>query len=107
MNLRITYHSTSSIPQVFNLSNHSYFRLDSASHLSEYELCIKAHSYLETNANLLPTGKLIPTSGSSYDFRKPIQLGHKQLDTPFILDHGIEKRSHGIAKKKALKKPPR
>ncbi len=29
--LRITYHSTSSIPQVFNLSNHSYFRLDSAS----------------------------------------------------------------------------
>ncbi len=62
--------------------------------LSEYELCIKAHSYLETNANLLPTGKLIPTSGSSYDFRKPIQIGHTPLDTPFILDkkyHGIEK----------------
>src|SRR6056300_253670 len=92
--LRITYHSTSSIPQVFNLSNHSYFRLDSARDLSEYELCIKANSYLETNANLLPTGKLIPTPGSTYDFRKPSQIGHTPLDTPFVLDkkyHGIEK----------------
>lgn len=92
--LRITYHSTSSIPQVFNLSNHSYFRLDSARDLSEYELCIKANSYLETNANLLPTGKLIPTPGSTYDFRKPIQIGHTPLDTPFVLDkkyYGIEK----------------
>ncbi|MDG1214259.1 MAG: hypothetical protein P8N20_09060 [Flavobacteriaceae bacterium] len=92
--LRITYHSTSSIPKVFNLSNHSYFTLDNATDISEYELCIKAHFYLETNTSLLPTGKLIPTPESTYDFRKPTQIGHTTLDTPFVL----EKKYHGKEK---------
>ena len=99
--LRIKYQSTSSIPKVFNLSNHSYFRLDNAMDLSEYELCIKANSYLETNANLLPTGKLIPTPGSTYDFRKPTQIGHTPLDTPFVID----KKYHGIEKGASLDSP--
>lgn len=100
--LRIKYHSTATLPQVFNLSNHSYFILDSATDLSEYELYIRANFYLETNARLLPTGKLIPTPGSTYDFRKPTQLGHTHLDTPFVLDkkcHGIERVATAYCKK--------
>ena len=100
--LRIKYHSIATLPQVFNLSNHSYFILDSATNLSEYELCIRANFYLETNAHLLPTGKLIPTPGSTYDFRKAKQLAHTQLDTPFVLDkkhHGIERVASAYLKK--------
>ena len=84
--LKIIYKATSDRTTVVNLTNHSYFRLDDASDINNYQLQLNCPDYLETYDNLLPTGKLLPVKGTKYDFLNSKPIGKKRLDTPFVLD---------------------
>ena len=88
--LKISYNSTSTIPQVFNLSNHSYFILDQAQDVSDYLLEINAFHRIQTDHQLLPTGKLLSLKNDAYHFSPPKKINQIRLDTPFVLNHKSE-----------------
>ena len=88
--LIIRHEATTDRPTVVNLTNHSYFKIDSRPGISHYHLQVSAKQRLETDQRLLPTGRLLPVRGTDFDFRTPRQLGGTLLDTPFALEPSSE-----------------
>lgn len=84
--LHIIHEATTDFTTVVNLTNHSYFKLDSENIIDHYYLKLNCPEVVETNKNLLPTGKLIPVVGTKYDFLSEQQIGLTRLDTPFSTD---------------------
>jgi len=86
--LHINYEAKTDRSTVVNLTNHSYFRLDDAPNLSSHKLQLNCSKYAQTDAKLLPTGKLVSVKKTDKDFRNFNYLGNVHLDTPFVVDKG-------------------
>lgn len=77
--LRISYCMKSDKATVINPTNHSYFNLgghdsgDVLGHVME----VYSDSFLLTDANLLPTGKIASVEGTPMDFRKAHTVGER------------------------------
>ncbi len=84
--LVIRHEARTDRPTAVNLTNHTYFKLDSQPIISHYHLRLHAGRRAETDARLLPTGRILPVGGTPYDFRAGQGLGDLALDTPFLLD---------------------
>jgi aldose 1-epimerase len=84
--LSIRFEATTDRPTMVNLTNHTYFKLDSQPLISHYLLTLKAGKRTETDSRLIPTGRLLDVSGTPYDFRTERNLGDFNLDTPFLLE---------------------
>ncbi len=84
--LHIIHKAITDRTTVVNLTNHSYFRLDDAPTVDNYELQLNCSHYLETDKKLLPTGKLASVKKTNYDFRNERPLKQTRLDTPFVID---------------------
>lgn len=75
----LRYYGKTDEPTIVNLTNHTYFNLNpqgmqrNGDYVSvlNHELLIPADTYIETDTDLLPTGKIISVQNSIYDFRKP------------------------------------
>lgn len=68
--LSMQFHAITDTPTVLNLTHHSYFNLggeDSGS-IENHLLQVEAKQYLETDKHQIPTGKLIPVTGTVMDF---------------------------------------
>lgn len=94
--LKITYTATTDATTVLNLTNHSYFNLDGMGSIKENTLYVNSHQILETDEQLVPTGRLLKIVDSPYDYSHPLALhfnSHYGLDTPFILEKGNVKAS--------------
>ena len=85
--LHISYSATTDKTTIVNLTNHSYFKLDSAPTIAEHLLKLNSTSFLETHANLLPTGNILSVSNTSYDFRMERPIGEPLFDTPMVLEN--------------------
>jgi len=83
--LRIIHKATTDKTTVLNLTNHSCFRLDDAPEIDHYLLSLNASEYLELRDNKLPTGNLLSTKDSEFDFQKSKKIGQQRFDTPFVL----------------------
>lgn len=77
--LRIDYHAETDQPTVVNLANHTYFNLGGhdSGFVLDHQLQLKATRRLETDRELIPTGKSIPVAGSPFDFLDFQRLGAK------------------------------
>lgn len=85
--LMIQYSATTDAPTVVNITNHSYFNLNG--HASGtalgHRLQMDAPAFLETDANLIPTGKMIPTAGTPMDFTEEKTIGRDiEADYPAL-----------------------
>ncbi|WP_419214226.1 aldose epimerase family protein [Maribacter sp. X9] len=89
--LQIVYEGVTDRSTVVNLTNHSYFKLDSNPYIDDCELQLNCPYLLETKENLLPTGDIIPVRKTELDFLLSKEIGVKRLDTVFIKDTGSEK----------------
>jgi aldose 1-epimerase len=71
------YEAKVDLPCPINLTNHSYFNLagEGQGDILSHELMLHASSYVEIDASLIPTGRLIPVQGGAFDFktRKPVK----------------------------------
>ncbi len=84
--LEIIHEATTDKTTIINLTNHSYFVLDDASNVNEYDLELNCNQILDTLNNLLPTGKLTPVTNTKYDFLTRKQLKETRLDTSFVIN---------------------
>lgn len=83
--------ATTDAPTLCNLAHHSYFNLDDGgrSNVLDHLIQIEAEAYLPVDAELIPTGAVIPVAGTELDFRtpRPIRNGepHRPYDHNFCL----------------------
>ena len=68
--LSITYRAVSDAPTVVNLTNHLYFNLNGGGPASDHTLKISADKVLETDEQLIPTGKLLDVRGTRFDHKR-------------------------------------
>lgn len=69
---------------VINVTNHSYFNLnghDSGS-IEQHVLWLDADYFTRTNAQLIPTGELVPVDGTPMDFRTAKAVG-RDINQPY------------------------
>lgn len=85
--LWMTYRARTNAPTLYNPTNHCYFTLDDAATVDDILLWIDSDAYLETDASLIPTGRVLSAAGTPLDFtaRKPI--GRDIAATPMGYDH--------------------
>ncbi|MFN3615133.1 MAG: galactose mutarotase, partial [Rubrimonas sp.] len=86
--LRIVLEGRTDAPTLLNLAQHGYFNLDGAPDVSAHRLTVAADSRTETDAALIPTGRLIGVEGTPHDFRAGRSLGAPDsppYDTNFVL----------------------
>ena len=75
--LVIDYEATTDKPTPVNLSQHSYWNLhgDGKGTILDHQLTIDASSFTPVDSTLIPTGVVMPVSGTPFDFRTPTMIG--------------------------------
>ena len=74
---KVTYSATTDKTTPVNLSHHSFFNLkgEAGGTITDNILQIDADHITPTDANLIPTGELLPVEGTPFDFRTPHAIG--------------------------------
>ena len=93
--LKIEYAATTDAPTVFNPTNHSYFNLggEGSGSILDETLYVNADRYTPVDADMIPTGELVPVKGTPFDFSSPTVIGSRfdQLengyDHNYVLNH--------------------
>ena len=73
--LRLDYTARTDADTVLNLTNHSYFNLNGAGDVLKHRLRLDADSFTECDAEILPTGRILPVAGTALDFRAEREIG--------------------------------
>lgn len=80
--LTLTYTCLSDQDTICNPTNHTYFNLSGSGNVEGHVLQMSAPSYLEVDDALIPSGKILPTAGTPFDFSSPKPLGQDWGKTP-------------------------
>jgi aldose 1-epimerase len=84
--LKVSYTAKSTEDTIVNLTQHSYFNLDSHSKdISNQELIVNSNKILETNNELIPTGNFISLKNHPFDFSVAKNCP-AAIDTTFVLE---------------------
>ncbi len=100
--LHITYEAITDRTTVVNLTNHSYFRMDDDSKIDDYRLQLNCPKMVETLADKLPTGKIVATSETPFDFLQEKEIGSVRFDTPFVLSPNSKFAAKVASKKSGI-----
>jgi aldose 1-epimerase len=86
--LVIDYEATCDGPTPINLTNHAYFNLKGAAGgtILDHELELFCDRYLEVDAQLIPTGKILQAAGGPLDFSKAKPIG-RDIEAAGGYDH--------------------
>jgi len=74
------FRAKSDKPCPVNLTNHAYFNLigEGKGDILSHELILYSSSYLEVDRENIPTGRLIPTANSEFDFSSRRKISNKK-----------------------------
>lgn len=90
----LDYRAVSTADTYINLTNHSYFNLAGAGAqtMENQLLCLNCDTFLEAEADLCPTGRILPVKGGAFDFlsEKPIGQDIGQNDPQLIAAAGYD-----------------
>ena len=102
--LEIHYIAKSDADTVVNLTNHSYFNIGGHDSGAVYDHILQMNSdfYTPNDESCVPTGEIVSTSGTPFDFREEKRLGDSLLsDAEQIklfngIDHNFTIRGRGL-----------
>lgn len=100
--LHIMHEATTDRTTVVNLTNHSYFRMDQESNIDNYALRLNCSQMVETLANKIPTGKIVPVKNTPFDFLEEKEIGSTRLDTPMVIDSKKDAAARVSSKKSGI-----
>jgi aldose 1-epimerase len=86
--LRIEMEARTDAPTPVNLVNHTYWNLAGGGTIDGHRLQLFADRVLETDAELIPTGRILEVAGGPLDYREPRRLddrGPPNLDHCFLV----------------------
>lgn len=100
--LKIQYSARTDKTTPVNLTNHSYFNLDGSANVLDYRVQIFASHYTPVDANLIPTGEILPVTQSPLDFTQSAVIGTgigelmltHGYDHNFVADDSSNKLKH-------------
>jgi aldose 1-epimerase len=75
--LRIDYEAETDKPTIANLTNHAYWNLAGGGDCLDNILWIPSDSYTPADAELIPTGEILPLKGTLMDFNQPTPIGDR------------------------------
>ena len=75
--LRMDFEASTDQPTIANLTNHAYWNLAGTDTCREHILWIPAERYTPTDAELIPTGEILPVRGTPLDFTQPTRIGDR------------------------------
>jgi aldose 1-epimerase len=76
--LSVTYEAATKADTIVNLTNHSYFNLSGAEEsILDHELTLQSASFTPVDEHLIPTGEILPTKGTPFDFSVPHTIGER------------------------------
>ncbi len=93
--IEIIYEALTTKKTVINLTNHSLFNMagEGSGDVLKQFIQVNADNITPVNANMIPTGELMPVEGTPFDLREEIQIGkmidddHEQLKIAKGYDH--------------------
>ncbi len=109
--LSIEYEAQASAPCPVNLTSHGYYNLNGAGSgtVLDHEMQVDAFGVTETDAALIPTGKIIPVGGTPFDFLQSKTIG-RDLDESYVpigygkgYDHNFCLNGEGFRRAMTLK----
>jgi aldose 1-epimerase len=74
--LEIGYSVTCDQKCPVNLTNHSYFNLACGGDILGHQMMLDCDRYVPVASDLIPTGVVVPVSGTAFDFTTPKKIGH-------------------------------
>jgi len=74
---RIDYEAETDKATIANLTNHAYWNLAGGGSCLDNVLWIPSDSYTPTDADLIPTGEILPLKGTPMDFSQPTRIGDR------------------------------
>lgn len=86
---RITLSAKADAETLVNLAAHAYFNLSPGSSVLDHKLQVHAAQYTPIDRQLIPDGRLLPVSGSCFDFTQPIRIGARREESPIGYDHNL------------------
>lgn len=87
--LQIEMEAVTDAPTPVNLVNHTYWNLAGGGTIDGHVLQLHADRVLETDGELIPTGRIMPVAGGPFDYRRPRRLddrGAPNLDHCFLVE---------------------
>lgn len=82
--LRMEIEGRSDAPTLLNMTNHSYFTLSEGATAAEHFLEVASDLYTPAEPNQIPTGEVLSSTGTPYDFREERQIG-RDYEINFVL----------------------
>jgi aldose 1-epimerase len=97
--LEIRYEAATDKPTVLNLTNHAYWNLKGQGRgdVLGHKLQIEADNItaVDSPANLIPTGEIVPVARTPFDFTSPRAIGERIAQVEGGYDHNFVLRSGG------------
>lgn len=86
--VKVTYKATTDAATPINLTNHAYFNLNGCDSIIDHSLKLNSAHYLEVDEQLIPSGKLIDSKNTRFDFNEESIIGRSDFegfDDSFVL----------------------
>lgn len=85
--LTLTYRAVSDRATVCSFTNHTYWNLAGQGRgtIDPLVITVPADEYLETDAEKIPTGRILPLKDTSLDLRRPVEMRCVHADHTFLL----------------------
>lgn len=100
--LSVVYESTTDVPTLCNVCQHTYFNLDGRDDALGHDIMIAADQIVAVDERQVPTGKLMNVAGTSFDLREMGPMNRTRDGEQVLFDHNFCLSPERMAKRSVV-----